>query len=507
MKITKEANIGSYLGVPIVLEDGTMYGTLCALDPDATHFKPEQVRIMEIVAKQLALVIDLEKTVLEKELSEKKTEYMAFHDDLTNLPNRRYLDKQLEKLIIKASKADKQVALLIINLDRFKEVNDLGGYQFGDKILVQVSERLRDYCSNLSNAFLVDLGTDKFAVILSNIEDLSQSELTAKSILNLFNEHYVVQNLELYLSIRIGIAHYPIHGDTTQIIKKNAETAVYKAKDNYNLYEYYDYNQENEFYVSESFLQIATRLRRAIKNKEFSLHYQPKVNIKSNTIIGSEALLRWNDKEFGSIPPNRFIPVLEETGLIIETGYWVIREACRETKKTQKLTNKALSISVNVCIRQLMDDDFVDTVNNILNETKLLPEHLEIEITESLAMKHPKTILQRINDIVKLGCKISIDDFGTGYSSFSQVKQLPIQNIKIDRSFIIDIATDNNAKAIVTAIVAMAKELNKSIIVEGVETVSQLKEIRKLECEVVQGFYYSPPVPIMNYIKLIKNFN
>ncbi|HHY20415.1 MAG TPA: EAL domain-containing protein, partial [Bacilli bacterium] len=325
-----------------------------------------------------------------------------------------------------------------------------------------------------------------------------QAEQVAKCIINTVSEPFLLENLELYTTPSIGLSMYPDDGDNKEKLIKNAEAAMYLAKE-YGRNNYQFYTKELELAKIQK-LRLETELRKALDNAQLMLYYQPKINIKTDEIIGMEALIRWNHPELGIVPPNQFIPLAEETGLIVSIGEWVIRTACRQTKILQNEGHKNLSVAVNISLRQFMQNNLHEVIQSILEETGLSPKYLELEITESMALDVDYTI-RALNRIKSLGVSISIDDFGTGYSSLSYLSQLPIDRLKIDQSFVRNLNSRN--QAIIKTIIDMAYNMNIEVIAEGVETAEHVKFLREHKCTEAQGYYFSKPLPTYEFDKFL----
>ncbi|WP_144460790.1 sensor domain-containing protein [Siminovitchia fortis] len=426
--------------------------------------------------------------ITERKKSEQKIYHLAFHDTLTDLPNRRLFMNELQKTIAKAKKSSK-VAAMFIDLDRFKYVNDSWGHDTGDYILMEAAHRIKQ--SLRSTDFVARLGGDEFTVLLGNVENEADVESLAERIQKGFKEPVHIPGKEIFLSCSIGIAIYPDHGKNADELLKRADTALYAVKER-GRSGYALFNADMEEKSLERIL-LEIELRKAVELEQFYLDYQPKLDFSKGTLIGMEALVRWHHPDLGRIPPNKFIPIAEETGLIIPIGEWVLREACKQNRKWQEMGFPPVSVSVNVSVRQLEQADMLRQVIEVLNETGLDPKWLELEVTESVFadLENAAAILE---DIRGFGVQISVDDFGTGYSTFSYVKQLPVDTIKIDSSFIRDIHKNVESKAIVNAILTLAETLDINVIAEGVETSEQLELLNSGGCIQGQGYLFSKPV-------------
>ncbi|WP_416148806.1 putative bifunctional diguanylate cyclase/phosphodiesterase [Salipaludibacillus sp. HK11] len=425
---------------------------------------------------------------------------LAYHDSLTGLNNRTSFQNDLEQIVNQAAENNKNLALLLIDLDRFKIVNDTLGHHIGDNILKEASERLSSVLG--TDESLYRLGGDEFVLILSNSTKKRCIELS-KSIKKAFVKPFFVERNEITITPSIGICSYPEHGTNSETLLKNADAAMYLAKG----------RGGNGFHFFSSGLHdqlarkmlIETELRHAIDRKQFTLYYQPKIELQSEKLVGMEALLRWDHPELGRISPVEFISVAEETGQIIAIGEWVIRVACKQNKAWQEIGYPSLCVSVNVSVRQFQHGDFIETVRNALQETGLKAEFLELEITESILqnVEESKAVLIGLREI---GVKTSIDDFGTGYSSLHILKELPIDTLKIDKSFIDDII-EGSDESMVKTIIDIGSNLNLSIVAEGIEHEKQVEILTKYNCGFGQGYLFLRPIHAEGFEKYLKDCN
>jgi len=418
-------------------------------------------------------------------------DHQAHHDALTNLPNRLLFTDRLRQAIKQAKRLQQQVAILFVDLDRFKEINDSLGHRVGDIVLKEVAERLKS-CLRASDT-VARLGGDEFTIVLSGILDTNVIADIAENILKQMSEYVVVGEHQLYVTTSIGISLYPEDGNTPDTLLKNADAAMYKAKDEgRNTYRYYTEDMTQRAFEH---ILMETSLRQALQNNELVIYYQPQVNSNTNKIIGMEALVRWEHKELGLIPPAKFIPLAEDTGLIIPLGEEVLRLATAQIVKWKKQFPETGRLSINLSVKQLQTEHFVTTVKNILKENNCQPEWLEFEVTEGYIMKDAEKAVKTLQRFQDMGIEISIDDFGTGYSSLSYLKRLPIHKLKIDQSFVRDITVDDDDKSIVISIISLANNMKLDLLAEGVETEEQQKFLQIEGCNVIQGFLYSRPVP------------
>ncbi|WP_453993755.1 EAL domain-containing protein [Bacillus nitroreducens] len=424
--------------------------------------------------------------ITDRFLAEEKYNYLAYHDDLTGLPNRRYIQKEIETLI---KKDQPKLAILFLDLDRFKVINDTFGHSMGDLLLIEVSKRLSNCLEE--DDLLARVGGDEFTFLLKNIKDEDYVIQKAEQIIDQFKEPITINSNQFHTSISIGIAIYPDQPFSLREFMIIADNAMYKAKTQ-GKNKYFLYNSEMFQHIKEE-LKIVAELRYAIENEELILHYQPQVCITTKEIIGLEALVRWNHPDLGLIPPNKFIPFAEESGLIIDIGEWIIKKVCIQNNRWQRSGMKPIKVSVNLSAHQFHKENLVKYVRKVLDETEFDPTCLVLEITESMAMD-VEHALKVLDDLKEIGVGISIDDFGTGYSSLNSLKQFPIDYLKIDRSFVSDIMKDDNDKDIVRAIITLAHNLNLRVIAEGVETEEQLAFLQKNKCDYIQGYLFSKPL-------------
>jgi len=439
--------------------------------------------------------------VTDRKVIQQRIQHLAYHDNLTGLPNRGLLQDRLARSIARAERAGKKVAVLFIDLDNFKNINDTLGHDVGDELLRQVSRRLSD-CVRLEDT-IARQGGDEFIVLLDSLDDGRNASIVAQKVLNQLRLPLTLGGTEQHVSGSVGIAVYPEDGRDAQTLMKNADTAMFHGKGlGKNTYQYFT-PQMNIAVKRRMMLESA--LRRAVLQKDFVLHYQPQIDLETGEIIACEALVRWKTEDSGTVMPGDFIPLAEETGLINEIGEWVLRESCRQAKEWQGMGMAAhRRMAVNLSARQFADKGFLEMVNRVLAETGLAPSCLELEITESQVMRQTDGMIQLLHKLSDMGVQLAIDDFGTGYSSLSYLKRLPIQKLKIDQSFIRDITVDPNDTAIVVAIINMARSLDLDTIAEGVETAGQLALLRAKGCRVGQGFFFAAPLPAQEIYALLR---
>lgn len=434
----------------------------------------------------------------ELERTRQELHHSAHHDVLTGLPNRQLFYDRLTQALASASRHHTLVALLFIDLDRFKPINDTFGHPLGDRLLQAVAKRLHG-CLRKSDT-VARLGGDEFIVILTEVSQAQDVAMVAQKILETLSRVYLLDDQELRISCSIGISIYPQDGQEIETLLKNADAAVYAAKEVRHTYQFYAPEMNT---LTRKRAGMETMLLKALERDELVLHYQPRIELATGSITGMEALLRWQHPEFGLIAPDEFVPMAEETGLIVPIGEWVLRTACAQTRAWHQLGFPTLRIAVNLSARQFRHRALTDTIMQTLSDTGLAPQYLELELTESLVMKHPSADIATLKKLNAAGIQLSIDDFGTGYSSLSYLKRLPITAVKIDRSFIGGLPNELDDAAIVTAIIAMAHRLMLAVVAEGVETDGHLQFLRGQECDEVQGFLFSPPVPKDEFTHLL----
>ncbi len=448
--------------------------------------------------------------ITEHKLSKKKLEYQAHYDLQTGLPNRAYFNERLSKTIQLAKKHHKKMAVMFLDLDRFKKINDTLGHKAGDSLLKNFAKRFKS--SLPKNGFVARWGGDEFTVLLTEIENIEEASKIARRILQEVKKPFEIEGQAFYVTSSIGIAIYPENGKEVDTLIKNADSALYLAKRNgRNNYRFY--SPSIQVKSSES-LKLENSLHTALENQEFLLYYQPQMNLKTKEICGFEALLRWNHPEKGLISPNRFIPIAEDTGLIIPIGEWILKTACNQMLTWQKAAFPFGKISVNISARQFQQSNFVVKIAEILKETNFNPEYLELEITETTVIENVDYVIKTLKQLLRLGVSISMDDFGTGYSSLSYLKKFPFHTIKIDRSFVNDLKDNSKDQEIISAVIAIGHCLKMKVIAEGVETIDQRELLHSLNCDEIQGYWLSKPLPpedvpsfFLNFPEKLKNYN
>ena len=480
-----------FLVFPVHIK-GELSGIICLgkdADFDASDDKLRQI-------KELS---DRVAVALSNAVWEEKLYFQAHYDSLTKLPNRFLFQDRLEQAIQHASRENSNIAVLFLDLDRFKDVNDSLGHASGDNVLTQAAQTMAEYIRKYDS--IARLGGDEFAIFISDINDIDEivikAEELSRRILRSMRDPFILESREIYLSVSIGIAIYPRDGDNYNDLLKNADSAMYDAKTKgRNNYQFYD--KKNSLIIIEK-LDLEQGLRHAIEKNELNLYYQPKIDCKSGEVIGSEALLRWQHPERGLIYPDQFIPRAEETGHVVTIGNWVLEQACLQHKMMLDEGVKNITIAVNISSEQFKQTDFFNLIENILEKTELPPEYLELEITESITIEdfeRTKGVIYKLKD---LGISISIDDFGTGYSSLSYLQQFPVDKLKIDQAFISKLPDDKNNSSIVKTIIALAHSLELSVIAEGVEKQAQSDFLLAAGCDEIQGYIITQPLSAENF--------
>lgn len=438
--------------------------------------------------------------VAERMRTEAKIQKMAYHDALTGLPNRLLLRERMEVAIQQAQHANHQSAVLFLDLDRIKVVNDTLGHHVGDQLLIHWSSQLDTLVAQ--EGTVARFSGDEFIVLLPNVTSLEFVHQMVERIMKLFQTPFVYSHHELYNTASIGIALYPRDGTDADTLLKFADSAMYRAKGRGgNTFSFYS-PKHNERSLDR--LNLESDLRKAVERCEIVLHYQPIIDLASGRMTGMESLIRWMHPKRGLISPMEFIPLAEETGLIVPIGTWVLEEACRQNKEWQLQGLPPVVVSVNISVKQFQQPDFVQTVRHALTNVNLSPNMLCLEITENVAMTHVTHVIGTINELRELGVAISIDDFGTGYSSLSYLKRFRVHTLKIDKSFIHEVNTDEESAAIVTALIAMSKRLNIRTLAEGVETAEQLAFLQEHGCLEIQGYFFSKPLPAEQFQQLLQ---
>ncbi|MDF2904483.1 MAG: hypothetical protein K0S25_2121 [Bacillus sp. (in: firmicutes)] len=426
---------------------------------------------------------------------QEEIEYMAYHDSLTQLPNRYFFQEHLRQALA----ANERLAVILLDLDDFKLINDTLGHASGDELLQEISRRL---LSILQTEDIVSrLGGDEFIVLITNPQSLEKLDDLAQKLSRAIYEPWYYNEVAYQVSCKIGIAQFPTDSCDADTLIKQADMAMYQAKEQ-DMGNYLFYQSSMKVKVAER-MEIERELQVALSREEFVLHYQPQVDY-TGKILGVEALVRWQHPTKGLIPPMKFIPIAEESGLILPIGEWILKTACRQVGEWRKAGISPIAMSINLSARQFLQQDILDKISKIINESEVNPQQIVLEITETAAMKNAEKTVQILQELKSLGIRISLDDFGTGYSSLLYLKRFPVDSIKIDRSFIVDFSTDLEGASITKTIVSLAKNLKCKVVAEGVETIEQLNFLKELECEVMQGYLFSKPLPAQEITALLE---
>jgi diguanylate cyclase (GGDEF)-like protein/PAS domain S-box-containing protein len=481
--------------VPLVQNRGRWRGEATGLRNDGSLF-PQEISLTSIDGGGMVCVV---RDITERTYAEEQIKHLAYHDALTTLPNRLLFKDRVTVAISHAQRHDGRVAVLFLDLDRFKVINDSLGHNIGDQLLQAVAARVQS-CVRDSDT-VARLGGDEFTLLLPELTHAEDAALVAQKILEAVRYPFHIEGREFYITTSIGISIFPEDGVDAETLIKSADTAMYQAKeqgrDNYQLF--------NAVVNAKALQRIALEhgLRRALAHHELAVHYQPIYDFRTSRITVMEALLRWTAPDLGSIPPATFIPLAEAIGVMIPIGTWAMRAACTQAKEWHDAGFNTLSLAVNLSVCQLQQPDLVATVREILTETGLPPRLLELEITESTAMQSPDASIRTLYDLKKLGIRISLDDFGTGHSSLAYLKRFPIDTLKIDQSFVRDITRDPDTAAIVTAIIAMGHSLRLKVIAEGVEFTDQATFLKRCSCDQMQGFLINAPMPAAEFSAIL----
>ncbi len=490
--LQKRNNIGSFIVAPLIYRSKVI-GILQVLNSlDDANFYQEDVALLTTVANQAGVAL------AQYDLRQ-KIEHQAYHDALTDLPNRLLFEDALTTTLADAKENNKMFAAMFLDLDGFKHVNDTLGHDVGDKLLQIVAKRLTSRTRQTD--ILARMGGDEFAIILNNLPSKDEAIRIGQSYLSLFQDVFKIDNHTVRVGTSIGISFYPDDASDAGSLLRHADSAMYQAKDS-------GKNSVCSFTPAlaekaKERVELEAELRKAVKEGGLELYYQPQLSCLTNECIGVEALLRWNHPELGFISPAKFIPIAEESKLILDIGTWVLHKACRQSVEWQNIlaqttSDKAIKMAVNISAIQFGSTDFIETIVSALNESSLDPELLEIEVTESVVMKDVSMIIDRLEALRSIGITVAIDDFGTGYSSLQYLQKLPLDKLKIDRSFINEI-TDGSSAPIASSILALAKSLNLKTVAEGIETEDQLEFLRMLGCDEAQGFYFAKPMPASKF--------
>ncbi len=480
------------------------YGELCNKKKNGELYL-ESVSISPIrnSKDEITHILKVSDDITERKKAEKTIHQMAYYDALTGLPNRILFSDRLGQSLEHARRTKKAQAVMFIDLDNFKLINDTMGHAMGDNLLKSVAEELKN--SVRAGDTVSRAGGDEFTVLITSLNCEKDVEMIAEKIISAFRKPFVFGGHELNVTTSIGIAIYPTDGKDEEILLRNADTAMYHAKEQgKNNYKRYD-NSLHEKVTKK--LLIDTKLRTALDKEQFVLYYQPQIDIYTREVIGMEALLRWQHPELGLVPPMDFIMNAEGSGMIVPISEWVLFTACSQVKTWQDAGFVPVGVSVNLSSQTFIREDLLKVIEQVIKATGIAPELLELEITEGTVMQKVESTVYKLQQLRKLGVQISIDDFGTGYSSLSYLKKFPLHTLKVDRSFITDIINDNDSASIALAIIAMAKKLRLKVIAEGVETEEQLSLLRENQCDIVQGYLISRPVPVEEFERFLTKRN
>jgi diguanylate cyclase (GGDEF)-like protein len=484
-----------------LLVRGQAVGVMLFLSSEKDTFTPEFAELLQRLADNVSFALENFDRADEKTKADERIEYLASHDSLTNLPNREMFNELLRYAIEAADRYQRRFAVLFIDLDRFKVINDSLGHDAGDLLLVEIANRLRQTLR--SSDVVARLGGDEFVVLLEETSESHDIERIAHNLLSVLSQPMQLSGHECHTTASIGIAMYPTDGTDVQTLTKNADMAMYLAKeDGKNGFRFFTMEIKAQ---SIERLMLETALRRALDRDQFALHYQPKVDLASGQITGVEALLRWTHPDLGVLSPMQFVPLAEETGLIVPIGRWVLREACVQNMAWQRRGLRPVSMAVNLSPRQFVDARLLQDIDEALAASGMSPVLLQLEVTESMVMRNVSRAIKVLDAIQSRGIRLAIDDFGTGYSSMSLMKQFPIDTIKIDRSFVRDLPKDSEDQAIAQAIISMGKALGMTVVAEGVETTEQETFLRDHACDEMQGFLFSKPVPQQQLAELLQS--
>ncbi len=464
-------------------KDGTTYTEEMTITPVSLEDTGNPTNTYFIAIKQ---------DITQRKAAEKQIQFLAYYDALTGLPNRTLLQDRLSKALAIARRGKDKVALLFLDLDGFKTINDSLGHSVGDLVLQEVAERLKRFAREQDTVARV--GGDEFLIVLTAVKDAADAAVAAERLMHAMTVELVIQGRSLSISCSIGIGIFPEHGTDGETLIKNADAAMYCAKESgCNSFRFFSEGMNAE---AMERLTLEHGLRLALEKRELFLVYQPQMDIATGKTTGLEALLRWQHPELGLVRPDKFIRIAENSGLIIPIGEWVLRTACSQARKWQDEGLLAVPVAVNVSAVQFRQEDFCELIGRVLWETGLAPQYLEMELTESLLLSNAHVTLSVLQNLRAMGLKLAIDDFGTGYSSLSYLRQFPVSKLKIDRSFIRDVAVNPDDAAITTAIIGMAKSLNLKVIAEGVEDEAQMSFLRARQCDEIQGYYFSKPLVV-----------
>ena len=484
-----------------ILSGEAFRGTFVNRKKDGSlYYEEKTITPLRSAQGEITHFVSTGKDITERMQTEERLHYLAYHDVLTGLPNRALFIDRLKHTMAQRDSVEQRIAVLFLDLDRFKNINDTLGHAIGDRLLQALPDRLLG-CVRKGDT-VARLGGDEFAILVENVGSMEDASHIASKLIAAMAQPVTIDEHELFISTSIGISIFPDDSTDANALLKHADTAMYRAKDlGRNTYQFYSTDMSVKAFER---LSMETSLRRALDRGEFELYYQPQVDLGSGRIVGAEALIRWHHSELGTVSPVKFIPLLEDTGLIIPVGEWVLRTAAREARTWQQLAGMSLRIAINLSSRQFHDGRFKEQVAEVIAESGLEPRLFDLEITESILMQNNQASMANLRALHGLGVRLSVDDFGTGYSSLSYLKRFTVDTLKIDRSFIHDVTSDQDDAAIVEAIVVMAHSLKLEVVAEGVETVEQFEFLRSRGCDTMQGFLFSTPVPAEQFRRLLQ---
>lgn len=478
------------------IKDAIEHGKPCDIDfrvmwPDGSiHYIKADGQVSRDEEGRPVRMTGVNYDITERIHAQQKLQFMAHHDDLTSLPNRVLFMDRLSHALPRAGRSNKSVALLFLDLDRFKYINDTFGHETGDEFLIMIAERLGKEIRGSDT--VARLGGDEFAIILEETDSIDDVIVVCEKILEVLAEPFMIKSHQFYATTSIGISMYPEDAGDSQTLLKHSDTAMYRAKElGRNNFQFYSKDLSD---MALDRLNLEIDIRRALEQEEFELYYQPQIDLNTRVIVALEVLLRWNHPKLGVVTPSKFISVAEETGLVIAIGNWVLRNACKQLHEWKKQGLAVVPLSVNLSGRQFVDRSLVDFITKTFNENKVDPGLLELEITEGVMIHNPESASSSLVQLNDMGVRIAIDDFGTGYSSLSYLKRYPIDTIKIDKSFVRDLTSDSSDMSIVMAIIAMAHSMGLRVVAEGVETSEQLDFLESNECDIGQGYLFSHPL-------------
>ncbi|MBN1662984.1 MAG: EAL domain-containing protein [Deltaproteobacteria bacterium] len=497
----KEKKAGCAAAVPLIRQ-GHACGVFFLYSETRYTFNEEIVNLLERLAENVVFALENLEHEDEKKRAEEQIQFLATHDALTGMPNRFMFSQLLSHAVQSAQRYERHLAVIFIDLDRFKEVNDTLGHEAGDRLLQGVAEQLKK--TMRTSDVISRMGGDEFVALLQDIKDQGEVAEVAERILSAITKPVMIMGMDCQITGSLGISMYPEDANNEQSLMKNADMAMYFAKsEGRNNYQFYSAGIRSELFEQ---LELERNLRNAMENKEFYLHYQAKMDFKTGAITGVEALLRWQNPALGSVRPSRLIGLAEDTGLIVPIGRWVLKTACAQNIAWQKSGLPPICMAVNLSLRQLLDNDLLKDIKEALDESGMPPHLLELEITEGMLIQDTRRVIKILTKIKSMGVRLAIDNFGTGYSSLSQITHFPIDTLKVDRAFIRDMLKNPEDKAITKAIIDMGKTLSLNVIAEGVETQDQEKFLREQACDEMQGYYFSKPIPPYQFADLLRKY-